>query len=146
MRLFEQLGMIGSLALLLAASAASGANKPEAKLPPKATSSAPGARNPDLRLSPKAIALVEALGSDDYAQRAGAQQALIKLGYAHVAALRGALAETKDLEVRTRLRRIIRTITTPNWLTDLDQARRQARRTGKPILVFSTIGAPDGYS
>ena len=90
--------------------------------------------------------MVEALGSHDYARRTGAQKELIKLGSEHVPALRGALAEAKDPEIRTRLQRIIRTLTTPNWLTDLAQARRQASRTGKPILVFSTIGAPDGYS
>jgi hypothetical protein len=67
-------------------------------------------------------------------------------GHEIVPHLRQALATSQNAEVRARLRRAIQRATTVQWLHDLPRAYAQARATGKAVLVFSTIGEPDGLT
>jgi len=90
--------------------------------------------------------LVEQLGSEEFADRQAAQRQLEVLGTQAVASLRRLQLETTDPEIRWRIAQAIRANSRPRWLTDIDAASRLAKRQGKLLMVFSTIGEIDGFS
>jgi hypothetical protein len=80
--------------------------------------------------------LVGQLGDRQFKVRALADAELRRLGTAAVPLIRKELAKAGNVEVRTRLERIV---------ASLAPALRDAGRVGKPVLVFSTIGEVDGF-
>jgi hypothetical protein len=52
---------------------------------------------------------------------------------------------TRNLEHRLRLDRLIAELRRLPWHHDLQSAQRDARATGKPLLVFSTLGDVYGF-
>ncbi len=91
-------------------------------------------------------ALLRRLGSDSWAEREQAQAALISLGHRIREPLAKAMEETRDPEVQARLERILSRLGKPDWKTGLSQALREARETGKPLLVMGSVGALEGYT
>lgn len=90
--------------------------------------------------------LVQQLGSQAFADRQAAQRRLEVLGTKAVASLLRLQLETTDPEIRWRLAQAIRANSRPRWVTDIDNASRLAKRQGKLLMVFSTIGEIDGFS
>lgn len=90
--------------------------------------------------------LVAQLGDRDFQTREKAHKALAAKGWPAVPRLQTALDEATEPEVADRLQRILAGITKLNWLVKPDDAVTAARKSGKPILVFSTIGDPDGFA
>ena len=89
-------------------------------------------------------ALVRQLDDPRFSARQQAEHKLIALGIGVVPQLRQQLQTRPPLEVYRRLEGIIDELARIKWHHDLDEARRAASRTGKPILVLSTLGNPDG--
>jgi HEAT repeat protein len=90
--------------------------------------------------------LVARLGDRDFATRERATTALQAKGWAAVPALEKALETATVPEVAARLERVIASITRLNWFVKAEEAIAAAGKTGRPILMFSTIGDPDGFA
>lgn len=110
--------------------------------PPQAPPPA-GAKAPD---AARVRELVKQLDAQQFAVREQADKALREMGIDVVPLLRKALAEPAPLESRRRLERIIAHLTAPPWHRDVTTAVAAARKAKKPILVFSTMGEPSGFS
>lgn len=89
--------------------------------------------------------LVAQLDAADFRARERATRRLLELGWDALPRLRQAAEESPSAEVRTRLADVITGITRVGWRSDLAAVRSEARRTGKPILVVSTLGPPTGF-
>ncbi|HVK17612.1 MAG TPA: hypothetical protein VM533_11745 [Fimbriiglobus sp.] len=89
--------------------------------------------------------LVAQLDADDFRVRDRAARRLREVGLDTLPRLRRAAEESQSVEVRTRLADLIAGITRPGWRSDLAAVRAEALRTGKPILVVSTVGLPTGF-
>ena len=89
--------------------------------------------------------LIEQLGDRSYQQRQAAQQRLKDGGLNALALLRKAARETGNAELRWRAKVAIRLIARPRWTT-MKRGLPRARKSGKLLLVFSTIGEVSGYS
>ena len=89
--------------------------------------------------------LVAQLDADDFRTRDRAARRLREVGLDAVPRLRTAAEESQSAEVRTRLADLIAGITRMGWRSDLAAVRSEALRTGKPILVVSTVGSPTGF-
>lgn len=90
--------------------------------------------------------LTQQLGSNAYAVREKAQQALIQYGPRILETLADAEKEASDLEILSRLKQIQKQIRLGVWRTDLDKAITVARHESKPLLIMSTIGDIGGYT
>src|SRR5262249_47690759 len=77
--------------------------------------------------------------------RAEADRLLHRLGVGAVPLLREELRTPASLEQRRRLERLIADLTRLPWHDEPQAAVREARRTGKPLLGFSTLGAPGSF-
>lgn len=91
-------------------------------------------------------ALVRRLDDPRFAQRRDADAALRQLGIGVVPQLRQELQKRPPLEVARRIENIVNELAQLKWRADLPEALRDARRSGKPVLVFSTVGPADGLS
>jgi hypothetical protein len=91
-------------------------------------------------------ALVRQLDDRRFATREEADRALRKRGLGIVPRLRQELTGPVTLEVQRRLERIIADLIRLDWHRDLAAAVREASKSGKPILAFSTMGTPDGFA
>ena len=94
----------------------------------------------------KVRALVRQLDDRRFATREEADRALRKRGLGIVRQLRQELSGPVTLEVQRRLERIIADLIRLDWHRDLATAVREAGKSGKPILAFSTMGTPDGFA
>ena len=94
----------------------------------------------------KVEALVKQLDSDKFAAREAADKALRQFGIPVVPLLQKELQGRPALEVRRRLEKIIADLTRLDWRKDLASAVKEASKSGKPILVYSTIGEPNGFA
>lgn len=90
--------------------------------------------------------LVERLSDESAVERDRAQHELQELGRPALAAIRKHLESTKDAEVKARLTAVVAALTTIRWERDLKAAMDKAGKANKALLVFSTIGEPDGYA
>lgn len=90
--------------------------------------------------------LVARLGDRDYHTREKTTRDLTAKGWAILPALDKALEKTTEPEVAERLERIITTITQLKWYSKAEDATAAASKSGRPILMFSTIGDPDGFA
>lgn len=90
--------------------------------------------------------LIRQLGADDYATREEATAKLVEMGRAALPALREAAAAERDEEVRVRIQQIVRHLTELRWHSDLATALQAAREADRPLLVYSTIGALNGFT
>lgn len=89
--------------------------------------------------------LVAQLDDADFRIRDRATRQLHEMGLDAVPRLRKAAEESPSAEVRTRLADAITRVTRVGWRSDLAAVRSEALRTGKPILVVSTLGPPTGF-
>jgi hypothetical protein len=89
--------------------------------------------------------LVARLDADDFHVRDRATRRLRELGLDAIPRLRQAAGAGASAEVRARLADVIAGITRLGWRSDLAAVRSEALRTGKPILVVSTLGPPTGF-
>ncbi len=89
-------------------------------------------------------ALLRQLDDRRFSARQEADRALRGLGIRVVPQLRDALRLKLPLEVARRIDSIITELTTLPWRNDVAQALQEARRVGKPVLVFSTLGKVGG--
>jgi hypothetical protein len=89
--------------------------------------------------------LIAQLDAADFRVRDRATRRLLELGLDTLPRLRKAAEESPSAEVRARLADVIAGITRPGWRSDLAAVRAEALRTGKPILVVSTVGPPTGF-
>jgi hypothetical protein len=89
--------------------------------------------------------LLDQLGSEILEARESAEEALKKRGRTILPELRRAAQGHVDAEVRARAQAVIRHFTEVRWRIDLEGALRTAARLKKPVLVFSTMGAPEDY-
>ncbi len=89
--------------------------------------------------------LVRDLGADSFEAREAAEKALIELGRDALEAVQ-AVQGSPDPEVRERAAHVIASIVRPRWRRDLAAAIAEAREAKKPLLVFSTVGEPDGFA
>jgi hypothetical protein len=89
-------------------------------------------------------ALVQQLDDSRCPARQHADRALRELGIGVVPQLRAALQTRPPLEVYRRIESIVNELTELPWQSDLPAALREARRSGKPIVVFSTLGQLTG--
>jgi len=89
--------------------------------------------------------LVAQLDADDFRVRDRATRRLREAGLDAVPRLRQAAEQSPSAEVRARLAEVIAAITRLPWRGDVAGARAEAKRTGKPILLVSTVGTPTGY-
>ena len=90
--------------------------------------------------------LVADLGDRDYTTREKATKALAAKGWDAVDRLDKELATLSNPEAADRLRRVIAGITRLDWHTAPAAAVAAAKKAGKPVLTFSTIGGADGFS
>jgi hypothetical protein len=90
--------------------------------------------------------LVRQLDDQRFASRLQADQELRGLGIAVVPLLQKELDAKHPLEVSRRLESIVTELSRIPWKTETSVAQEEAGRTGKPILVFSTIGDVDGFA
>ncbi|MBI4587758.1 MAG: hypothetical protein HY725_02875 [Candidatus Rokubacteria bacterium] len=90
--------------------------------------------------------LVRDLGADSYEAREAAEKALVELGQDALEAVQAAAKGAADPEVRERAAHIVAAITRPRWRRDTAEALAEARAAKKPLLVFSTVGEPEGWS
>lgn len=90
--------------------------------------------------------LVAKLGDRDYRTREQATKTLAAKGWEAVPAMEKALAAAEEPEVIVRLQRVIHGITRLDWHTKPDDAVAVAKKTGRPILIFSTIGDVNGFA
>jgi hypothetical protein len=86
------------------------------------------------------------LASDDIEVREAAVTDLVKRGAKAVPAIRRAMENATDAELKARLEEALKAITEIRWMTDLDAALRKARKDAKPLLVYTTRGRLDGWS
>jgi hypothetical protein len=84
--------------------------------------------------------LVRQLDDDRFSVRRDADQALRGLGVPALPLLRTEVENAPSLEARRRLEAVIDELSRLHWQRDLDVALRQAKETGKPLLVFSAAG------
>jgi hypothetical protein len=91
-------------------------------------------------------ALVRQLDDPRFAQRREADQALRGLGIGVVPQLRAELQNRPPLEVARRIEHIVNELAQLKWHSDLGEAMSKAERSGKPLLVFSTIGTSGGFN
>lgn len=89
---------------------------------------------------------VSELASQDFDVRERAELSLTGLEIDVVEQLNKALAAQTDEEVVARLKRVIFRLSHPRWLHELNAAKAEAQKTGRPILIFSTIGESDGFA
>lgn len=89
--------------------------------------------------------LVAQLDAADFRVRDRATHRLRELGLDAVPRLRREAEASPSAEVRSRLADVISGITRVGWRSDLAAVRSEALRTGKPILVVSTLGPPTGF-
>ena len=75
-----------------------------------------------------------------------AENSLRELDTPAVPLLRKELHAAASRETRRRLEAVIADLSRISWRRNLDEAIREATRTGKPILVFSTLGEVDGFA
>ncbi|MBY0527670.1 MAG: thioredoxin family protein [Gemmataceae bacterium] len=106
---------------------------------------APGAAEPR-SLPERVSALVKQLDDNRFAVRHEADRELRSIGVAVVPLLKKEMETRPPLEVYKRLESIVTDLSSIPWKTDLAQAREEAKRAGKPILVFSTIGDVGGFA
>jgi hypothetical protein len=102
--------------------------------------------NPQAPDAERARALVRQLDDSRFATREAAERGLRQLGLAVVPLLREELKRPASLEVRCRLQRVVAELTRLPWREDMPAALAEAGKTGKPLLIFSTIGAPTGFA
>ena len=97
-------------------------------------------------MAERVAGLVKQLDDNRFAIRQQADVELRKLGIAVVPLLQRELEARHPLEVTRRLESIVLELSRIPWQTDISQALEEARRTGKALLVFSTIGEVDGFA
>lgn len=90
--------------------------------------------------------LVAKLGDRSYPTREQATRDLTAKGWAAVPAIDRALEKATEPEVAERLQRALDAITKLNWHAKAEDAVAAAGKSGRPILMFSTIGDPDGFA
>jgi len=90
--------------------------------------------------------LVQQLDDPRFEIRQSADQALRDLGIAVVPLLRKELKARHPLEVHRRIEAIVKALSLLKWRDDLGDGLREARRTGKPLLVLSSLGERDGFA
>jgi hypothetical protein len=90
--------------------------------------------------------LIAKLGDRDYRTREQATRDLTAKGWAAVPAIEKALANATVPEVAERLQKVLDGIARLNWFSKADAAIAAAGKSGRPILMFSTIGDPDGFA
>lgn len=90
--------------------------------------------------------LVAKLGDRDYATRERATKELKAKGWAAVPAIEKALETTTVPETAERLEKVLAGITKLNWYAKPEDAIAAAQKSGRPILMFSTIGDTDGFA
>lgn len=88
---------------------------------------------------------VRQLGSDRYAVRNQADLELRKQSALVVPLLERQRVLTSHLEQHRRLERVITSLRLLPWHDDLAAAQADARATGRPLLIFSTIGDIHGF-
>lgn len=81
--------------------------------------------------------LIERLGHDDPRVRDGAEARLIRVAGDHLPALKTISQTDPDPEIRSRVANVVERFTQVQWRDDLAAALEEARRTSKPLLVFS---------
>jgi hypothetical protein len=89
--------------------------------------------------------LVARLADARFKVRSQADADLRRLGTTAVPLLRKELAAASNLEVRSRLEKIVAALADVGWRTDLAATLARAAQADKPVLVFSTIGEVDGF-
>jgi hypothetical protein len=94
----------------------------------------------------KVRGLVERLDDNRFEVRTEADRELRSLGVAVVPLLKKEMERRPALEVYRRLENIVTELSSIPWKTSISVAQEEATRTGKPILVFSTIGDVDGFA
>src|SRR5262249_49947651 len=98
-------------------------------------------------LPPETIqALVKRLDSPQFPERQEAECRLRELGIGIVPQLREELKKRPPLEVVRRIDGIIEHFLRIPWFDEWDEAMREAKTTGKPLLVLSTLGKRGGAS
>lgn len=97
-------------------------------------------------LAERVRTLVKQLDDPQFQARQQADQELRRLGIDVVPHLRKELEGKHPLEVTRRLESIVNELSRVPWKTDIAAAQAEAARTGKPLLVFSTIGEVDGFA
>jgi len=90
--------------------------------------------------------LLRQLDERSYFRRQEADLKLRQLGLGVVPLLRQELDQRPALEVVSRLECIINDLLALKWHGDLATAQNEARRTGKLLLVVSTLGKPNGQA
>lgn len=102
---------------------------------------AEGLPQPDTR---QVRGLVKQLDDLRFPVRQDADRQLRELGIGAVPLLRQELASRPSLEVFRRLESIVDDLAQIRWRYDLTDALKEAQQTGKPLLVFSSLGKSDG--
>lgn len=88
--------------------------------------------------------LVRQLDDQRFPARQEADRQLRELGIGVVPMLRQELARRPALEVSRRLEAIVDELAQIKWRHDAQKALQEAKRTGKPLLVLSSLGRSDG--
>lgn len=88
--------------------------------------------------------LVKQLDDPRFPVRQDADRQLRELGIGVVPILRKEMDRRPSLEVHRRLEAIVDELAQIKWRHDLTDALKEAKQTGKPLLVFSTLGNSDG--
>lgn len=101
--------------------------------------------NPEPTLEQRVQALARQLDDPSFEARQQAEEDLRQLGIAVVPLLEKELQKNPPLEVARRMQGIVQHLGKISWHKQ-DAAFLEARRTGKPVLVFSTIGEANGFS
>jgi hypothetical protein len=100
----------------------------------------------DRAASERLGALVKRLDDRQFVVREAAEREIRTHGIAVIPLLKLHLASTPSPEARSRLKRLMRHFTTLPWQANLGEALLEAKRSNKGVLVFSTIGEPDGFA
>lgn len=101
---------------------------------------------PEPRFEERVQSLVRQLDDPRFEARQQADEELRQLGIAAVPHLQAELKKHPPLEVARRLEGILHHLGKLAWHKEQDAAFIEARRSGKPVLVFSTIGEVNGFS
>lgn len=88
--------------------------------------------------------LVKQLDDPRFPVRQDADRQLRELGIGVVPILRKEMDRRPSLEVHRRLEAIVDELAQIKWRHDLTDALKEAKQSGKPLLVFSSLGKSDG--
>jgi hypothetical protein len=91
------------------------------------------------------VLLLQQLEDSRFSVREKAEKQLLKMGLEIVPQLREATPKL-SVDAQNRLKKIVGELTRLPWFLTAKEGIEQAQKENKPLLIFSTIGEPNGFA